>query len=380
MPWTTPTLTQTRQMVRNNVTMALAGATVYGNKVMRVMADTMAGLASLILKYIDWLALQLLPDTAETIWLDRHGDIWLVNADGSKGRKMASLAQGAVTATGTPGAIVPLASQIGATGGISYETLEEATISTDPTNPTQIAIRALTPGAVGNLPAGSVLSFATDISGVDSSVTVVTLIGGADIESDDDLRSRVLQRIQKPPMGGDADDYVAWTLRIPAVTRAWCAPLEMGIGTVTVRFMMDGLRADQGGFPNSDDIATVAAYLDTVRPVAVKDIFVVAPIPEPIDFTVALVDDTASIRASLEASVADMLHTSAAPARAVNGVLVDATTIYAAWVSEAISRVTRNFTLTMTDHPMPNDGCLAVLGTVTYVPETVLPRRELVAA
>jgi uncharacterized phage protein gp47/JayE len=72
---------------------------------------------------------------------------------------------------------------------------------------------------------------------------VVQLTGGTDQETDDELRLRVLTRIRQPPMGGDADDYVAWALAVPGVTRAWCSPLEMGIGTVTVRVMCDDLRA-----------------------------------------------------------------------------------------------------------------------------------------
>ena len=122
MPWATPTLRQTREMVRNNVTVALQGATAYGNKVLRIMSDTMAGLAALVLKYVDWLALQLMSDTAETEWLDRHGVIWLTNADGSRGRKMATLAQGTVTVTGTPGVIVPISSGL-SSFGVDYETL-----------------------------------------------------------------------------------------------------------------------------------------------------------------------------------------------------------------------------------------------------------------
>jgi len=357
-------------MVRNDVTMALQGAVAYGNKVLRVMSDTMAGLASLVLKYIDWLALQLLPDTAETIWLDRHGQIWLVNADGSKGRKMASPARGTVTTTGTAGIIVPVASQIGNINGALYETIEEITIGS---GPTEVAILADTPGTIGNMVQGDTLSFVAQPAGVDSTVTVVTLTGGAETETDDDLRSRVLQRIQQPPMGGDASDYVQWAERLPMVTRAWCAPMEMGIGTITVRFMSDALRDYQGGFPTSDDVAAVAAYLDTVRPVSIKDIFVEAPIAEPINYSVELANDSLSLRAETEASVKDMLRKSAAPASSSGGNLIPATTIYAAWVSEAISRVTRDFTLTMSDHPMPNDGCIAVLGTVTYImPSTAL--------
>ena len=67
------------------------------NSVLRVLADNQGALCHLKLQYLDWLARQLLPDTAETEWLDRHGDIWLVNADGTTGRKLATLAAGTVS-------------------------------------------------------------------------------------------------------------------------------------------------------------------------------------------------------------------------------------------------------------------------------------------
>src|SRR5215831_11191201 len=278
MPWTTPSLRQVREMVRNDVSLALRGAIPYGNTVLRIMSDTMAGLASLVLKYIDWLARQLMPDLAETEWLDRHGNIWLVNADGSTGRKMASLARGTVTATGTAGIIVPISSLI-AGPGIEYETVEEMEIGA---GPTEVAVRAITPGAIGNQPAGATLGFDDPPAGVDSQVVVVTLVGGAETERDDDLRARILERIRMPPMGGAAHDYVGWAKQIPAVTRAWCAPLEMGMGTVTVRFCEDGLRPPYG-IPTPDDVAIVRNYIDIKRPVALRDFFCVAPILEPVD-------------------------------------------------------------------------------------------------
>src|SRR5215467_5513602 len=108
MPWTTPSLKKVRELTRDAITAQLYGAVFIGNNVLRVMADVMAGLAHHVLRYIDWLALQLLPDTAETEWLDRHGEIWLVNSDGTIGRKLATLAFGSITVTGTPGVVIPL--------------------------------------------------------------------------------------------------------------------------------------------------------------------------------------------------------------------------------------------------------------------------------
>ena len=66
MPWATPTLRDVRSLVRDSVNAYLPGADAsIPNSVLRVMSDVMGALCHLTLQYIDWLALQLLPDTAE---------------------------------------------------------------------------------------------------------------------------------------------------------------------------------------------------------------------------------------------------------------------------------------------------------------------------
>jgi uncharacterized phage protein gp47/JayE len=368
-------------MVRDAVNASLPGADAnVPNSVLRVMSDNQGALCHLTLQYIDWLALQLLPDTAETEWLDRHADIWLVNADGTMGRKMPTLAYGAASFQGLlDGTVIPTGTQLQSSVGmppgsdtpnaaIGYETMED--ITTSSSVPVIGNIRALDAGSFGNLPPDTSLSFSDPIPGVATGASVAVLTGGTDIETDDELRARVLFRIRQPPMGGDANDYVAWSLAIPGVTRAWCSPLEMGMGTVTVRFMMDHLRADNNGFPLGEDIEQVRRYLDIQRPVAVKDFFVVAPIPEPIDFAITqLTPDLATTRAAIVESVDAMIRRMAAPAHAENGVAQAAQTIYAAWVSEAILAApgVESFHLWMDDHLMPSPGHMAVLGSISYV-------------
>src|SRR6266550_6464284 len=99
MPWVTPTLKQVRAFIRDDISSSLQGARVLGNSALRIVADGQASLAHMILQYLDWLANQLMPDTAESVWLERHGRIWLVNADGSLGRKDAENSTGTVTLT-----------------------------------------------------------------------------------------------------------------------------------------------------------------------------------------------------------------------------------------------------------------------------------------
>ena len=358
MPWSTPTLREVRSLVRDNIRGSLPGADAsVPNSVLRVLSDNQGALCHLTLQYIDWLALQLLPDTAETEWLDRHGDIWLTNADGTTGRKMATLAEGEVTFTGTGGSVVPVATQLQYTDGQAYETLRTVVLDSDA--PTPGSVRALDPGKAGNLLAGVSLDIVTSVPGVDDRVIVVTMDGGTDVENDDDLRVRVLERIRQPPQGGATHDYIRWAKAVSGVSRAWCT-LEMGIGTVTVRFMCDELRADNDGFPLQQDIDRVEAYIDSVRPVAVKDFFVVSPIKQFIDCDIIdLQPDTPAIRGAIEESIKDMLYALAKPGQ----------TIYAAWKYAAIMNTAgvESFSMgTTLDDVMESPGHMAVLGDIIY--------------
>lgn len=360
MSWTTPTIETLRKQVRDFVTAATGVGALIPNSPMRILADALAAMASLVLQYIDWLSRQLLPDTAEAEWLARHANIWLPG-----GPKQATYATGQVAFTGTVGSVVPAGTQLSA-GSVAYATTAEITLGSTPTS---APVTAQSGGASGNLDTGSTLSLTTAITGVDGTATVVSMTGGINAESDDDLRVRVLNRIRQPPMGGDANDYVAWALSVPGVTRAWCSPQEQGIGTVTLRFMMDELRASSNGFPLDEDLAAVQAYLDTVRPVTVRDLFVMRPIAQALDITIKdLSPDTPAIRAAVEASLRQMVRDRAAPAYAVNGTTFPPQAIYAAWISEAIISApgVDSFDLLTDDQYMAAPGYMAVLGNVTY--------------
>jgi uncharacterized phage protein gp47/JayE len=355
MPWHTPSLRQVREMVRDDITASLAGASFIGNNVLRVMSDTTAGTAHGVLRYIDWLSRQIMPDLAEQEWLDRFARMWLTNSDGTTGRKQATLAAGSVMLTGTLGAVCPTGTQL--TGNdIDYETTETVTIGEDET---EVPVRALDPGKAGNTPL--TLAFIVTIPGIDTIAPVVSLSGGADVENDEDLRTRVLLRIRQPPQGGDLKDYVQWTLAVPGVTRAWAA-VEMGMGTITVRFMMDDLRADNDGFPTDVDIQIVSKYIDQVRPVTVKDRWILGPIPQRIDVIISvLVPDDSTTKAAIEANLQDMLRQQAAPGQ----------TIYAAWKSFAIMNTAevKSFNLMNPDDDiMLSPGHMAVLGDILYTP------------
>ena len=346
-------------MVRDAITGTLPGADAYvPNSVLRVLSDVMGALCHLVLQYIDWLALQLLPDTAEQEWLDRHAQIWLVNADGSIGRKLATPATGNASVSATvDGTFVPAGTVLAYGVIVTYETIADATLSASVS--VSIPVIALVPGTIGNIDDGAALALVTLIDGV-GDITASGIAGGTDTETDDELRSRVLQRIRNPPMGGDADDYVAWALSYPGVTRAWSYPQEMGIGTISIRFMMDDLRSSDNGWPEPQDVVNVQQYIDTVRPVTVKDCWALAPIKQFIDVSIGnLVPSTDEAKAEIEISLQQMILAKALPGQ----------TIYASWKSYAVMTAPSVVSFDLVDNAddvMPSPGYMAVLRDIIY--------------
>jgi uncharacterized phage protein gp47/JayE len=238
----------------------------------------------------------------------------------------------------------------------SFQTTQQVIIGDGPTN---TPVTSLDPGASGNVLPETMMAFVTPPVGVDGIAMTVYISGGTDTETDNQLRARILKRIREPPMGGDKTDYEQWTLAVPGVTRAWAFPQEMGIGTMTVRFMMDDLRADNGGFPLPDDISTITTYLDKVRPVTVKDLFVESPIPKPIDVRISYLDvDVQSTHGAIIQSLKNEFFVRSMPGQ----------TWWRAWTDEGIMNAAgvNAYDLVGNDVVMPGNGYMPVLGDVTY--------------
>ncbi len=362
MPWNLPLLRDRRRQVRDDIAAHLPGAdATVANSVLRVVGDAQAALTHDNDRHLEWVARMMIPDTAEGEFAERWANIWLPD-----GRKPASYATGFITVTGSPGAVIAsgtvlTASLVDSAGAAVTWQFEVSAGITLASSSAAVAIAAIDAGALGNLDEGAALGFLTVLPGIDGAAVVAApgLAGGADVETDEDLRRRTIDRIQQPPHGGTAHDYVQWALECPGVTRAW-ARQEMGIGTVTVRIMLDDVRGYLGGVPESEDLAVVRAYIDERRPVTVADFWVVAPVAQPINLIIGdLIGDTPETRANIRVELDAMLRFRAAP-----GAI-----IYASWIREAVAIATGedHHDLTVANVVPASAGHLAVLGTLTFV-------------
>lgn len=349
MTFQRPTLSQLIERVESDVVTGLGLGAALKASVEAVFSRALALLAHGMHGHLDWAARQLFPDTANAEYLDQWAGVWAVS------RKQASAASGPVTFTGTESSVVPAGTQLRNEAGAILVTQGPATITSGTATATVEAAEA---GAAGNTPADGELAFVSPVGGVGSVATVGAggITGGADTESDSALRGRVLIRIQQPPAGGAAADYVAWALSVAGVTRAWVRPEWVGPGTVGVLFVLDDNPTDI--IPGSPKVDEVQAYLDTVRPVTAK-VHALAPVPLVVDLTIELLPNTVAVQEAVEASLVDFFRREAEP-----GVPIALSTI-----SEAISTTPGESSHVLTSPVadlVPDTAELPILGVITW--------------
>ena len=215
-------------------------------------------------QYLLWIARQIMPDTADTDYLERHAALRGIT------RKAGTTAAGTVTFAGQVGAAIPAGTAVKhlATGLLCL-TDSLAQIGADGT--VTVPCRASTVGTVPDYTDEPVLAVSTP-TGVQAEATL-TLAGGTDAETDAELLARVLDYLRNPPGGGNAYDYRRWAMAVDGVTAAWCYPLRRGIGTVDVAVL------SAAGLPSDELVAAVQVSLEEHRPVACPDVLALAPTP-----------------------------------------------------------------------------------------------------
>lgn len=324
-----------------------AGATQLRQSNIRVLPKVFAFAVHGLYAYIDWVVRQLFPDTAEKSFLERQASIQGIY------RREATAATGTLTVTRTAGATIPVGTVfVAADGETRFLTTEEPEVDAN-----EVPVQCMTIGTGGNREAGETYALVSPLSGVATEATGSEMAGGTEAETDDSLRERLIYRLQNPPRGGTATDYVAWAMEVPGVTRAWCFPKELGIGTVTVRFATDGLT--ENGVPTEGMVSIVSDYIAENAPVTAATT-VVAPVAKTVNFVIEdLYPDTPSVRAQIEAELKSLFIREAEPGKA----------LLISHVRQAISSAAgeEDFTLVSPTEDIGADvDELLVVGSVTY--------------
>lgn len=228
-------------------------------------------------------------------------------------------------ASGTPSAVISGGIQgpvwVGTNGFTYYSPVD---ITLDISGNATINVESFEGGEASNLGAGAIITLTAPSSTLPSSAIVIAIASsGLDGESDEDYRARVLQKVQRPPMGGGVADYDHWARERPNIKKGYTYS-----GDVPGRVELFITASDQ-----TDDIPS-AAQIQDVYDYIMGDIDGVQRIPiwadellpdstprfevfasTPTDFIttiVGLTPDTPTNRDAIQASV-DTYYTSIEP-------------------------------------------------------------------
>ncbi len=323
-----------------------AGAKQLRQSNLRVLPKVFAYACHALYGFITWILKQLFADTAEAQYLERQASIQGIY------RRAASKATGTLTVSYTEGATLPVGTIFMADNQTRYETTAEPEVGSY-----TVPVQCLEVGTIGNHEEGQTYTLVSPVTGVDAEAVGSEMAGGAEAESDESLRERLLYRLRNPPRGGTATDYVAWAKEVPGVTRAWCFPKEQGIGTVVVRFATDELTDD--GVPTAGMVQIVADHIAESAPVTAATT-VVAPVAKAVNFRIKdLIPDSESVRAQVEAELKSLFVREATPGEA----------LLISHIRQAISSAAgeEDFELLEPTADVPADSTqLLVVGEVTY--------------
>lgn len=352
MPFTRPTLQQIATRVQQDLITRLGlNGPVTRRSVVAVLAYVVAAGVHGLYGFLVFLSEQIFPDSSVAAYLLRQADLYALTPT------PATYATGTVIATGTNGTLIPSGTVLARADGTTYATQADELVYEGEASLSVVAVSA---GLSGNIDAGTNLTFVTPVGGVNANATVDSggLINGADIESTDSVRVRLLEDLRNPAQGGSADDYVKWARLRPGVSRVWVYPQELAANGVSIRFVRDGDGSGTAIIPDSDEVAAVQAIIDGLRPLTAA-VTVVAPVAAPIAFTIHLANDTADTEAAVTAELTDLIARTGEPGG----------TILLSAIRTAIGVAVgdNDFTLTVPSADVSNAaGRLSLLGAITW--------------
>ena len=179
-------------------------------------------------------------------------------------RRAASAANGKVTITGEPNAVIPAGSifstaAINEQPSVDYETLETVTIPE--TGTVTADVQCTQTGTVGNTGKNTIVLVASRLTGITSVINENAVYGGTEEEGDESLQERIEEynHTQSDSYVGSVADYKRWAMSVPGVGSATVIPAQDTSGLVTI------IVTDANGSPATEQLCK-SVYNHIMRP------------------------------------------------------------------------------------------------------------------
>lgn len=173
-----------------------------------------------------------------------------------------------------------------------------------------VGIESIEYGADLNLESGEQLTLLSPISGIDNTAYVLFdgVGGGADIETEAELKERLLFRIQNPVANFNDSAIINEAKKVSFVNRVWVFEITPNVGDVTIYFDKKG----DDIIPNGTEVAEVKTQILTIKPAPSSDddVYVIAPTLKPINFTFSsITPDNTGLRTAIDAELDNFFKT-----------------------------------------------------------------------
>lgn len=290
---------------------------------LRVLAKALAGVFILLYKYGGFIFLQIFVQTASMEDTVVNGQTikplvqWgrLIGIGDPVAATEAELIVD-ITVEVQVGTLLAGTQLVNADNGVTYITIGDVLLNAATV---QANIRAVSDqaggggaGAIGNLDVGAIVSFANPLANVARDTVVASQVTtGADGESDEAYRQRIIDRFQKRPQGGAYADYEQWGEEVAGIINVYPYTSDCP-GQVDVYVeATPASSGDPDGIPTTAQLEAVLASIElddaglaTRRPAnALANTFPISRLEFDVDVVGLQVDNLASVQASIDTAL-----------------------------------------------------------------------------
>jgi len=291
----------------------------------RVLAKVLAGVFILLYKYGGYSFLQMFVQTASDTDTNVLGvtvnplKFWgrLIGVGEPVAATNAELLID-ITVENQVGTLPSGTQLINADNGVTYLTIASVALSAATVQATILAVSDQVDGGgagvIGNLDPGAIVSFANPLANVARNAAVNTqTVTGANAESTDAYRQRVIDRFQKRPQGGAYSDYETWGEEVAGIINIY-PYTSTNPGQVDI--YVEATAASSGSTDGIPTAAQLQAVLDSIkldnsglasrRPAnALANAFGITRTGFTVEITGLVVDNLATVQADVTAAITE---------------------------------------------------------------------------
>lgn len=289
-----PTLDDVRSEILRDIQSLEPAADIEVDSDYYVRASALASCAVGLYTHQNWIVRQYFPDTADSEYLEMHSKLRNIY------RKNATYASGSLKVFGTVGSTIQEGLQV-KYGERFYVTKSSGVIGDD--GFVTVRVIAMATGASSNVKSEGKAQLTAAPVGVSSDCLLLPdVTGGTEVESDAALLARLLERIRRPSSGGNKNDFRQWAESIDGVTSAFIYPLRRGEGTVDIAITSGDT------VPSDEIVQATQAYIDEVRPVTAKSVYVLKPVEKQVNFNIKVLLDADTTLETVKVEIRNALE------------------------------------------------------------------------